>query len=346
MHRKQVAAMETEQESQSSVQQKPQPTRFGFLQRRVAVLAEVFALLSTVAVVAGVFGKTHYLLDLASHFRIQATFVIVVSTVLLLVLKRRTAAFTGIVGTYLFFTLLPFWQPLSSDASREYRLVALNVLKNNPHHDKVIDLLVETDPDFIVLQEVDDRWIAELHAALQTNWPYRKLAPRDNNFGIAIWSKVDWEDCRILEFTDGTDFSLPSIDAKFRTGNGTSFRLIATHLLPPMSDAAWQIRNKSLKNLADAVKEGDQQATIVTGDFNCTCWSYWFRKFLNDTDLRNSSYGHGLAITWRPVNLAIASLPIDHVLAGEKIQIVSRSVGSEVGSDHRAVIVDFAIGHD
>lgn len=329
--------------SSESSEQETSRTLSQFLWRRIVSLAEIAVLFSMAAVVAGQFGKTHHVCDLASHFRIQGTLVTVVSTLLLILFKRRTAIVAGVVGTLLLCTLLPFWLPAKSTALPEYRLVALNVLTSNSQYDKVISMLHKADPDFVVLQETDRQWIENLEVALQSKWPHSKIEPREDNFGIALWSKHGWDDCDVANYTDDVNFSVPSLDARFRTSSGTQFRLIATHLLPPMSDQAWRIRNDSLRSLAAAVRDGDEQSTIVTGDFNCTPWSPWFRQFMSDTGLRNSAYGHGLAVTWRPFDIAIAGLSIDHALVGERIDIVNRSVSADVGSDHRAIIVDFAI---
>ncbi len=306
-------------------------------------LAEIIAFLAVGVVLAGLFGRLHFLLDLASHFRIQATTAVIASTVILISMKRRAAVATGIASALLLMTLVPFWLPTNSGDPAEYRLLALNVLTSNTQHKKVLRLLKEADPDFIVLQETDRQWITALGDELQTKWPYSKVVPRQDNFGIALWSKVDWESCDVVSFTDGIQFAAPSIDTEFRTADGKTFRLVSTHLLPPMSDEAWQIRNGSLNSLAAAVREGDQSTTIVTGDFNCTPWSPWFQQFVREAGLRNSAYGQGLAVTWRPFAFALAGLPIDHALVGDRIRIMKRTVSSNVGSDHRAIIVDFAI---
>ena len=314
-----------------------------FLRKRVSSIAEIFAFLAAIVVLAGFLGRLHFLLDLASHFRIQATVAVIASTAILISMRRRAAIVTGVVGAMLLMSLLPFWLPANSDRPKEYRLLALNVLTSNTQHEKVLRLLNEADPDFIVLQETDRQWITALGDQLQAKWPYNQVVPRQDNFGIAIWSKVNWEACDVVSFTDGIQVATPSIDTEFRTADGKTFRLVATHLLPPMSDEAWQVRNGSLRSLADAVREGDHSTTIVTGDINCTPWSPWFQGFARESGLRNSAYGHGLAVTWRPFVFALAGLPIDHALVGDRIGIVKRTVSSNVGSDHRAIIVDFAV---
>ncbi len=308
--------------------------------KQLANVVEIIAFLSVAVVVIGVFGKWHFLLDLGSHFRVQATLVLVVSSPVLYGLKRRRSAVVCcVVGLGLVASLWPFLKPKVSQTFGEYRLLTMNVLTSNPRHDLAIDYIIESDADFVILQEVNSQWIEALDAALGESWPYRKCRQRSDNFGIAIYSKIPWTTCRVTEYSN--HLPTPSITARFRLPNGTDLRICATHLLPPMNHRQWAARNSSLASLAQDIQGTDGERTMVVGDLNCSPWSYWFQRFLRESKLRNSAVGNGLNITWMPIPIAMAGLPIDHVLIGSGITVLRRSVGPYVGSDHRPVVVDF-----
>src|SRR5688572_29409494 len=65
--------------------------------------------LATMAMIAGLFGRWHFLPDLASHFRIQATMTLLAAGVLLWLFKRRrSSAASLLVGSLLGLSLTPF----------------------------------------------------------------------------------------------------------------------------------------------------------------------------------------------------------------------------------------------
>ncbi len=306
----------------------------------MANLLEVFAFLSMAVVLVGFFGKWHFILDLSCHFRIQAVSSLLTCGLLLYFLKRRRWAIVSlVVGLGLTASLWPFLRPGLATSTNTYRLLSMNVLKNNPRHDRVIDYIVESNPDFIVLQETNAQWINTLDEALSSSWPYSKSIARFDNFGIAMYSKVPWVSCEVVEYS--AKLPTPSLSALFHLPNGDKLHLITTHSLPPMNHSLWQVRNTLFKNLAIDVQASGHARTIVAGDLNCSPWSYWFGRLLLESGLRNSADGQGLNITWMPIPIPVFGLPIDHVLVGPKIRISQRTVGSYAGSDHRPVIVDF-----
>ncbi len=309
--------------------------------KRVANLVEVVSFLSMAVVFGGFFGKWHYLLDLGSHFRIQAAGALLISGLFLWLLKRqRWAAVSFIIGLGLTASLWPFFRPSPAAApSNTYRLLSMNVLTSNPRRDLVIDDIIKSDPDFIVLQEINASWIESLDEALGSSWPYHKSVPRSDNFGIAMYSKTPWKSCDVVEYS--TMWPLPSLSAWFPLPDGSELRLITIHPPPPTNRRLWHSRNALFAGLAADVQTAGHERTIIAGDFNCSPWSYWFSRLLKESGLQNSANGQGLNITWMPNPISVCGLPIDHVLVGPEIQVSQRMVGPYVGSDHRPVIVDF-----
>ncbi len=309
--------------------------------RLVANLLVMVTFLVVATMVAGFFGRWHYLLDLGSHLRIQAVVALIVSGATLFVLRRRRWAVAsmlislGLIGSW-----WPF--PQSSDPATHgnFRLLSMNVLTSNSEHERLIEYIIERDPDFIMLQETNSKWIESLDAALGESWMFRKSVPRSDNFGIALYSKIQWKSCDIVSYAKGQE--TPSLSVVFKTEDGRDLRLIGTHPPPPMTGSLWSSRNFVFASLASDVQTHGNEHTIVAGDLNCTPWSYWFKRLLRESGLRHSATGNEWNVTWIPgIPLSIFGLPIDHVLVGPGIRVFDQSVGPDLGSDHRPVVVDF-----
>ena len=119
--------------------------------------------------------------------------------------------------------------------------------------------------------------------------------------------------------------------------------MIGTHALAPLGTRAWRTRNQQFDEIAELIEAGDGTRTIFVGDLNCTPWAPKFQNFVKRTQLRDAAHGHQLKFTWRLEPIPLAGLPIDHVLVGSNVGVVSHRVGPSLGSDHRPVVVDFAI---
>ena len=81
---------------------------------------------------------------------------------------------------------------------------------------------------------------------------------------------------------------------------------------------------------------------ILLGDLNITPWSYFFGRLLRTANLRDPSVGIGFKTTW-PVGQILLRIPIDHCLVSPEIAVEDRRVGTDVGSDHFPLVVDFAL---
>jgi endonuclease/exonuclease/phosphatase (EEP) superfamily protein YafD len=308
----------------------------------VGNLAKVVALMAMLSVLLGWCGRWHFALDLFCHFRVQAAILLGISALVLLGVGRWKAAMAVLVMVIaVAATLLPFVIPVNDHTEIKLRLLTVNVLSRNLEREHLIEFILQQDPDLILLQETNGEWVQELDQALSEKWPISKTVPRSDNFGIAMYSKIQWDSCEIVQFT--TLMSTPSLVAKFKLADGRQMEVINTHPLPPINSSYWNSRNAHFAGLANHVVESDcGQLLIVAGDFNCSPWSYWFRQMLSKSGLSNAAVGQGLFATWKPCPLPGSGLPIDHVLVGSEIECIRLQPGPDVGSDHRPVMLDFA----
>ncbi|EKD83043.1 MAG: Endonuclease/exonuclease/phosphatase family, partial [uncultured bacterium] len=191
---------------------------------------------------------------------------------------------------------------------------------------KVSEFIRETNPDIIVLEETNSKWLSDL-AWLHTSYPHTLAEPRDDNFGIALFSRLPFARSKVINLIGP---GLPSILAVVKTEQG-DLHILATHPLPPVSSEYSIWRNEQLAQLPKYVNA--TQPTLLLGDLNLTPWSYHFRKLLQETGLRDSSQGYGVQPSW-PNNNPFLRLPLDHVLHSPDIVVLRRTVGPDVKSDH------------
>ena len=238
--------------------------------------------------------------------------------------------------------LAPYILPMSAAAvedSPRLRVMTLNVLTANRAYDKVLRLVEQQDPDVLVLVEVDRRWIDAM-APLRVRYPHHSERTRSDNFGVAIYSRLPSEDVTVRQLNPG---ATPSAVARVRW-EGLSVTVIGAHPVPPMSAAGAASRNNDLDSI-ERFAAGTDGGVVVVGDLNITPWSPYFQDLLHGANLRDSAWGRGVRATWGTDRTGLV-IPIDHMLHTPDLVVVDRRIGPDVGSDHRAVTVDFARAAD
>ncbi len=278
--------------------------------------------------------------DLLTHFRVHYIWILTPLAIALLIARRYLVAL--IAGGCLLWNLalvVPdyFGPTPSAEGSVDIRLMTVNVCTSNRDYERFLAMIRAADPDVILLMEIDDDWLTALDQ-LRDDYPHSEIAPRADNFGIALLSKLPMETHRVRYVGSA---GLPSIESRLLVGD-TVFNFFGTHPLPPVNADNYSLRNEQLAATADLVArmEGPK---IVAGDFNVTPWSPFFGRMLTRSGLRDSRRGFGVQATW-PSHWGIGGIPIDHVLVSDDVAVKDRRVGPAFGSDHRAVIVDLIVG--
>lgn len=297
----------------------------------------VFACLASVA---GSAGRFWWVLDLASHFRVQYVVVLLVLCLVLVAIRlRRLAVVPGTFALLNLALVLPlYWGSWRSHGppAGTARAMMMNVHTGNTDYSAVLDAIKHYDPDVLFLEEVDQRWMDALHP-LDGEYPYVISRPRNDNFGVAFYSRHPFITSEILEIGRA---GAPSVLVKLEL-QGRDVYILGTHPLPPVNAAYANFRDTQLAEIPGVVKALDAPVLLL-GDLNATPWSYAFRRLLRDSALLDGSREVGYQATW-PVGLFPLLIPIDHCLHSPGIRIVRKEIGPAVGSDHYPVVVDFAL---
>jgi endonuclease/exonuclease/phosphatase (EEP) superfamily protein YafD len=286
----------------------------------------------------GLFGAWDWRLDLLAHFRWQ--YVAVALAVMACAALGRMRVVLGLALLTLLLNAAVIGRVAWSSGPRDtgmandfsLRVLSYNVLTSNQRRQATLDYLLQSGADVIVLLEVDDRWMDVL-APLQQRYPHHLAAPSADNFGIALFSRVPLEQAGLLHLTPASAASLTAT----LTHQGRRLTVIGTHPVPPL-DRDWaRARDAQLAALSAHVGQLGEPVLVV-GDLNATPWSQGLR-IATAGPLQFRSFDAPVAPTWRA--RSPVALPIDHALCTAPLVITQRSVGPDLGSDHRPMLYTF-----
>jgi len=291
------------------------------------------------ATVFGFLGRLSWFVDLFSHFRVQYLFGLLgVGLALLLMRRRVTASAFLIFACVNLGVVLPMYvgdRPAAPEGTGTLRAMLLNVNTHFGDAGRVRQVIEKAAPDILVLEEINSQWVRDLRWLAESH-PHSCLRPREDNFGIGLFSAFPLVDSEIVVIGDA---DVPTVIATADTPQGR-LALVGTHPVPPANAVYSRWRNDQLDKLPGHVNASGP--VMLLGDLNATPWNHHFRKLLKRTGLLDSSRGRGIQPTWPSFN-PLLRIPIDHILHSPDVAVRRRWVGDDVGSDHYPVIVDFVI---
>jgi endonuclease/exonuclease/phosphatase (EEP) superfamily protein YafD len=307
-------------------------------------LLELASLAVCAATLAGYLGRSSWFLDLFSHFRLQYLFLLACATALFIFNERYPQAIaSGLFAGLNLFSIAPLYLKKgrqkagqSGNPRGTYRVLLVNVLQSNDAFGTVRHLIRSQEPDFLVLIEANKTWIDQLSPALE-EFPYRQMPLREDNYGIALFSRFPMRASEVRHFGAAR---VPSIIATFRL-QGRPVTILATHPPPPKNNHKSRQRNIQMTQVAEFIRNQSGEVLLV-GDLNMTSWSPHFKDLIRTSGLRDSRHGFGLQNTW-PTDRRLLMIPIDHILVSSGVIVQLRRIGQFTGSDHLPVIMDFTL---
>ncbi len=308
------------------------PSAFSF-----SCLAAAAGSLVCLFTLTGFAGGWFWMFELTSHFRVQYTAILLVLAVGFLCVKRwRWGAIFLAFGLLNGWLLLPYLRVTEAEratAGPTIKLLAWNVNSSNEDFEELSRLLAREEPDVVLLMEVSPRWERFLATGL-TGYPHQQIAARDDNFGIALLSKLPLANAQTLYLGEA---GVPSVQSRLLV-DGLNIEFLGTHPLPPVGSLRSRLRDEQLHSVAAWVNR-QTNAVVVAGDLNATPWSPLFRNFTEITKLKNSAEGRALNGTW-PAFFKPMLIPIDHFLHSPEVVVARREILSAAGSDHLPQVVE------
>ena len=288
--------------------------------------------------VLGFFGERWWLLDLLANFRVQYLVVLGVTGALYgLFVGRAVGAVLLAAGAVNLVVVVPFLfetHQAPDDPGPTLTVTSFNVQASNRNRARVVDWLREHRADLVFLLESTFEWEASVAGA--ADLPYRIVAPVPDRytFGISLLARDDVAVVtRDLVFGDR-----PVVEASVEFDGGT-VQVLGVHPRSPTSPARADSRDRHLAAAALWAR-GRTGPVVVVGDLNASPWSAAFRRLKRDGDLDDSLAGFGFQPSW-PAGWGPLMIPIDHALHSDDLDVVDRSTGPALGSDHRSLTVSF-----
>jgi len=311
------------------------------LSRGVWSGAVSFALIGTAAAsLAALLAPLGWPFELFVHFRWQVGAAALALLLASLVLRRPWMMVMACV------TVAMQWLPgvlMSGRASAhepaaltcsddQLRVVTANAWFANADHAALVAWLGRSDADIIALQEITPQWVIALEQ-LAPSYPYRRVIPRDDPYGMALLSRWPIDDAQPVVFSgDGMPSLVANVDV-----HGRKLRVIALHTRWPVTPGMQVARDRALQQAA-ALALTQPDATILLGDLNLTPYAPAFARLVSESGLRDAFAGEAWRPTWQAGFWPLA-LPIDHVLVPRGSCVTEHEIGPYVGSDHRPLQV-------
>lgn len=297
------------------------------------------------ATLSGFLSKYCFLTDICSHFRLQyLMFGILALIIYLLLQEKRKQIFIILFLVILINSAEIIWcsDILKKDTNRNMqnsttdsviKIATVNILTTNTKYKELCDEILESNSDIIVLEEIDERWEKELQKVKEL-YPYRYEYLRDDNFGMAIYSKIKIEKFDVIQA--GTITELPVISALVEK-DGKKLEIIGMHTTPPTKVSYFENTCKLFEDIAEYINRSDIPV-ILTGDMNSSRFSYNYKKFIKNTKMKDA--GKITQLTWPTYWLMPMRIQLDHIFLSSEISIKSCTKGHYTGSDHFPVYAE------
>ena len=300
---------------------------------RIVGLLEAAAAITVFFSLVTVIDHVHHAVELFVHFRLQYLVIALLLAALFAALRRNGYCLVLVVAAVLNgYFVLPWYFGAPPADGEPLKILHANVHSSNFEHERVIALVLEESPDIVVLQEVTSAWMSATHT-LSSDYAFRYAEPREDHFGIAIYSRLPLITARHV---NSPPLGYPTLLAQLAVA-GRDLTLISSHPTIPVGGQGYAARNEQLQHVAELAREASG-ATVLIGDLNASIWSHSYRSFVAETGLSDARRGHGVLPTW-PTFMPFAMIPIDHALVSDDVAVLDLRTGSRVGSDHLPLLL-------
>ncbi len=322
--------------------------------RLARILVHLAAAGAAIATVLGFAGSLWWVFQLLEHPRPQYCLILIIAIVVGGI-SRQAWSFAWCLPLFLNLTLLvPLFFTTPQDSyfaaanhvpGTTLRLLLVNLDHENQDTTSAIKYIDSQNVELVLLQEVTSRWLAVLQCNL-SRYRVAMSLPRENSTGVAMLvpttpsQSVEIVATQTLEMPPNS--GQPLVETTLRWG-GREVVILGLSIARPRnrdSSAFQQVEFDAAAEWSLRQQRQEKREVVVMGDFNSTPWSGRFRKFQQDSHLRNSLRGFGLQPTWHASLPSPLMVAIDHCLHSQSITTINRATGSNIGSDHLPLFVE------
>lgn len=207
-----------------------------------------------------------------------------------------------------------------------FKVFYANVQQDAPDRASTKAQLAAGDFDLIGLVETDSHWLEEL-TKYTSNFNHKIERPRDDKFGLAIYSKYPFKEVRPADFFGD---SASALSAQISVPKIGEVEVVLMHAAPPLSKDAFA-SNKLLFRRVSTFVRHVSGPTIVMGDFNATPHSNFYARMVEGAELEHVFWGRGFPRTWNAYTWGERFM-LDHVLTKGGFEVSNLSIAPV--SDH------------
>ncbi len=286
----------------------------------------------------------HWILDLGSHFQVQAVTLQLLLLITYLLLKSwKASAITAgllLIGMWHLFPFLGRSGTEKEPSNDFLRVTTLNVLSSNLKFEQVTDYLKKQESDIIFLSEITEIWHRAITKEL-SSYPHTYTETRSDNFGTLLLSRHPLKKQQRLHPTySGEPIIHAEIDYK-----GTLITVLGLHPIPPVGAASSRDNYEYLRT-ANTLACAAKTPLIIMGDFNATPWGANYRLLTQQTNLQSCANGENRLTTWEAFQntwVPFDGLMLDHILYSPEFKKHSYLTTSGLGSDHDGLTSDLEL---
>ena len=236
---------------------------------------------------------------------------------------------------------VPDAEQQAADPHNAVGIMTANVLMTNKQAADFLKIVKNTDPDMLLVMEVDQWWVSQLEP-LKKRYPYTMEYPTSNAYGMALYSRFPLENASI-KFLSQKD--VPSFHARVVLPSGKAFVFHGIHPVAPVPSSKYPDlvgeEEVALLKIGKIVAK-DSLPAIVAGDFNDVSWSHTSRLFGQEGNLNNVRIGRGLYNTFSAKSV-IQRWPIDHYFVTPEFALLELERLQRFGSDHFPMYAEFVL---
>ncbi len=218
-----------------------------------------------------------------------------------------------------------------------FKITSINIFSQNEEFQHLKDYLAKEKSDVLVLQELTPAWQKHVEF-IRKEYPYYKEEVRNNNFGIAIYSKIPFTKVSTKNYIDEMH---PSILAEIIV-DAKPLSILATHPVPPLpNQARFERRNKQYELMKQEIDALSNENIILVGDLNSTVYSPNF-KLVQSDKMKDARSGFGLNNSWNAF-IPIFRTNIDQCWVSKNIKVTNFYRGDDIKSDHFPIVAELKI---
>jgi endonuclease/exonuclease/phosphatase (EEP) superfamily protein YafD len=245
----------------------------------------------------------------------------------------------GLVNEVAFIYKFTFLFPVQALPSKKkhprdaFSLMISNVRMSNTRYSRFLQVVRDTDPDILLINEPGQKWAREL-VSLDKTYPYCIKCPLDNTYGMMFFSRFPILEKEIRYLVEE---GIPSFYAILELPSGRKFDFFTVHPQPPHLHKDTDTREAELLQVGRMAKESPY-ASIVAGDLNDVAWSHTTNLFRKISGLLDPRIGRGFFNTYN-AQVPFFRYSLDHIFYDPAFRLIRMERLPKFGSDHFPILI-------